>query len=324
MRWQGVFQISLILAVLFTASILFLEPILAQVSLLPDQGASWYYWKLPEPQLVSQISAWSGYLLHQVFIWSVIAWAQNHRQQLRRPTPGLHKINYIALLGSAFFIGLHMLQTATFYDGLAQDMSVFSSQASVVLVLVIVLLLEAPRRGLLLGHGKSWFAHIRPTLVRYHGYYFSWAVVYTFWFHPMETSWGHLLGFFYTFMLLIQAGFIFTPVHTNRYWTLALELGVLVHGVTVALVAGQEFWPMFAFGFLLVFIITQMHGIGLSIVSRWGLAALLVILIIWVYQFRGWQNLHEILRIPIIDYVLVLLIAGLLSIRRLYKPNLSK
>ncbi len=222
MRWQGVFQISLILAVLFTASILFLEPILAQVSLLPDQGASWYYWKLPEPQLVSQISAWSGYLLHQVFIWSVIAWAQNHRQQLRRPTPGLHKINYIALLGSAFFIGLHMLQTATFYDGLAQDMSVFSSQASVVLVLVIVLLLEAPRRGLLLGHGKSWFAHIRPTLVRYHGYYFSWAVVYTFWFHPMETSLGPPIRFF-LHLYVVDTGWLY--LHTCAHKPL-LDSGI--------------------------------------------------------------------------------------------------
>ena len=314
MRWQGVFQISLILAVLFTASILFLEPILAQVSLLPDQGASWYYWKLPEPQLVSQISAWSGYLLHQVFIWSVIVWAQNHRQQLRRPTPGLHKINYIALLGSAFFISLHMLQTATFYDGLAQDMSVFSSQASVVLVLVIVLLLEAPRRGLLLGHGKSWFAHIKPTLVRYHGYYFSWAVVYTFWFHPMETTWGHLFGFFYTFLLMIQAGFIFTRVHTNRWWTLCLEVLVLFHGVVVALIAGQEFWTMFLFGFLMMFIVTQMHGLGLSRMVRWFIASLFVAGLVLVYSARGWQQLNEVLRIPVIDYLLVFVIAGLVAL----------
>ncbi len=66
---------SIILAVLATASIVLLDPLLRQVALLPDQGAAWYYWKRPDPNFASQLSAWAGYVAHQLFIWGVIAWA---------------------------------------------------------------------------------------------------------------------------------------------------------------------------------------------------------------------------------------------------------
>ena len=120
------------------------------------------------------------------------------------------------------------------------------------------------------------------------------------------------LAFFYTMLLFVQAAFLFTRVHTNRVWTFILEFTVVIHGVTVALVAGQEFWPMFAFGFLFLFIVTQMHGLGLSKPIRWGFAILFLIGVAVVYADRGWANLNEIIRIPVIDYALVALLAGLI------------
>ncbi len=316
-----VWSLAVIIAALATASILLLQPQLDQITLLPDQGAAWYFWKLPDPNIASQATAWGGYLTHQLFIWGVIVWAQKNRERLQDRTK-LHAINWIALCGTAAFGALHYLQTALWYDGLAQNVSVFSSQASVILLLVIVLMIEAPRRGLFFGSGGKKFIGIRPFLIRYHGYYFSWAVVYTFWFHPMETTWGHLFGFFYTFLLMIQAGFIFTRVHTNRWWTLTLEVLVLFHGVVVALIAGQEFWPMFLFGFLAMFVVTQMHGLGLSRLIRWVIAGLFLIALIAIYSERGWGEIHEILRIPVIDYLLVFILAGLvLIIKKLAKKS---
>jgi len=306
-----VWSFAVIIAALATASILLLQPQLDRIVLLPDQGAAWYFWKRGDPTFLSQATAWGGYLFHQLFIWGVIVWAQKNRDVLQDRTR-LHLVNWIALAGTAVFGLLHFLQTAIWYDGLAQNVSVFSSQASVVLLLVVVLMIEAPRRGLFFGTGGKKFIGIRPFLIRYHGYYFSWAVVYTFWFHPMETSWGHLFGFFYTFLLMIQAGFIFTRVHTNRWWTLTLEVLVLFHGVVVALIAGQEFWMMFLFGFLMMFIVTQMHGIGLSRVTRWIISALFVISLIYVYSERGWSQINEVFRIPMIDYLLVFILAGLI------------
>jgi hypothetical protein len=314
--WRA-FWLAVVATALGTGLILALEPRLSQIELLPDQGAAWYYWKLPEPTFWSRATAWGFYLAHQLFFWGLIWWGQTHREALRDRAK-LHTVNVIGLLGTAAFGALHYLQTAVWYDGLAQDVSVFSSQASVVILLVAVLVIEAPRRGLFFGKGGSWLASARQVLIRTHGYYFAWAVTYTFWFHPMETTWGHLLGFFYTFLLMVQGALAFTRVHTNKWWTLVLEVSVLVHGVTVALVAGQEFWPMFFFGFSGIFVVTQMHGLGWSRLVRGAILVVWLVGIVWVYQGRGWEYLNEVVRIPVIDYVLVALLGGLvLGWRRL-------
>lgn len=314
--WRA-FWVAVVVACLLTAAILLLRPILSEIALLPDQGAAWYYWKLPEQTAMGQLTAWGFYAVHQVFFWGLIAWAQRNRDKLRDRTR-LHPVNIVGLLGMLGFGLLHYLQTAVWYDGLAQDTSVFSSQLSVIFLLVIVLIMEAPRRGLFFGHGDGWLAGARQVLIRYHGYYFAWAVTYTYWFHPMETTLGHLLGFLYTFFLMIQGALVFTRVHTNRWWTLVLEVSVLVHGTTVALVAGQEFWPMFFFGFAGVFVITQMHGLGLSRIVRAGFVAAYALAIVLIYSERGWQHLNEVIRIPAIDYLLVGAIGGsILLVRRL-------
>jgi len=304
-------------AVLATLGILTIRPFIDHVTFAPDQGFNWYFWKRPDPDTLSRASMWAGYIAHQVFIWGVIAWAQANRDRLRDRNR-MHPVNWIALGGTAAFALLHYAQTALFYDGLGQDLPVFTSQGSVILLLVIVLLMEAPRRGLFFGTGKGWFAEIKPILIRYHGYYFAWAITFTYWYHPMETTPGHLLGFLYTFLLFLQAAFIFTRVHTNRWWTFVLEVSVLVHGVTVALVAGQEFWTMFFFGFLFLVVVTQMHGLGLTRRSRWVIGAASVAVMLAIYSQKGWGTMNEVIRIPAIDYLLVFAIGGaLLGLRKL-------
>ena len=43
-----------------------LDPLLASIELLPDQGMSWYYWKLPDPTFWTRFSAWGLYFAHQM------------------------------------------------------------------------------------------------------------------------------------------------------------------------------------------------------------------------------------------------------------------
>jgi hypothetical protein len=82
--------------------------------------------------------------------------------------------------------------------------------------------------------------------------------------HPMVNTSGHLIGFLYMFLLLVQGSLFFTRSHVNRWWTLTLELSVAVHGTLVAVMSTgpNRLWPMFLFGFLAIFVITQMHGSG--------------------------------------------------------------
>lgn len=313
--WIG----GIIAMILATASIWTLTPFIGGIQFAPDQGFNWYYWKRPDPDFWSRATSWGGYLAHQAFIWGIIAWAQANRDKLRNRNK-MHVVNWVALFGTLAFVVAHYLQTALFYDGLGQDLPVISSQMSVIFLLVLVLVIETPRRGLVWGQGRSLFRSVRPWLIQYHGYYFAWAVVFTYWYHPMETTLGHIMGFLYTFMLLLQGVFIFTRVHSNKYWTFILEISVLIHGVTVAIVAGQEIWPMFAFGFLFLIVMTQIHGLGLP---RWALIAITAVAVaamLIVYSDRGWSNLNEVIRIPVIEYGLALIIGGLLvGLRRLLR-----
>lgn len=280
------------------------------IRLLPDQGASWYYWKLPEPTVWTRASAWLGYAAHQLAAWGLIYYAQT---RVRRYTSGLQRINIVALAVNFGFIVLHTLQTHLFYDGIAQDVSIFSSQGSVVILLIMVLLMENGRRGLFAGRPAPISTEVVGFARKYHGYLFSWAAVYTFWYHPMENTSGHLIGFFYMFLLLLQGSLFMTRAHTNRWWTMTLELMVAVHGTLVAVMStGPDgAWPMFLFGFLGVFVITQMHGLGLSRNVRWVLAAVYVGAVLLVYAGRGMGRVDEIVRIPAIEYLLVAVLAAL-------------
>ncbi|MFB9907715.1 hypothetical protein [Allokutzneria oryzae] len=281
------------------------------VALLPDQGASWYYWKLPEPTFWTRLSAWGGYAAHQLASWGLIYYAQT---RVRRTSATLHPVNLVALAVNLGFIVLHWAQTQLFYDGLAQDVSIFSSQGSVVLLLVVVLLMENRRRGLVLGRPAPIATDVVRFVRRYHGYLFSWAAIYTFWYHPMETTSGHLIGFFYMFLLLVQGSLFLTTAHTNRWWTLALELLVAVHGTLVAVMSSgpDGAWPMFLFGFLGVFVLTQLHGLGLSRAARGWFVAAFAVAVLAVYSWRGLDRIDEVARIPLIEYLLVGVLALLL------------
>lgn len=298
--WGGI-----IFSFLFTGLIWLLRGTIPQVDFLPDTGFEHYYWKLPEPTFWTRATAWSGYLLHQVAMWGLIYYAQKNKAKY---TNGLHRFNIIALGVNALFIVLHMVQTIFFYDGLAQDVSILSSQGSVILMLVMILLMENQRRGLFFGKKVGFLKETARVARKYHGYIFAWAVIYTFWYHPMESSLGHLLGFIYTFFLMVQGSLMFTRAHLNKWWTFVLEFSVLVHGTLVA-VQTNTMWPMFFFGFAALFIVTQMYGLGLNKYWRWGFIAAYIAGVVIVYSERGWANVNEIVRIPVIEYGLVFVLA---------------
>jgi hypothetical protein len=294
----------------FTALIAWLGPRLDAIALLPDQGAAWYYWKLPEPSFWSRATAWGFYLLHQAVAWGLIYYGQT---RVRKYSTGLQPVNVAALATTAAFIVLHLIQTHVWYDGLAQDVSVFSSQGSVIVLLVWVLLMENNRRGMFWGKKLPLGQEVVRWARTYHGYFFAWAAIYTFWFHPLVSTPGHLIGFIYMFLLLLQGSLMYTRVHVNRYWTLTLELMVLIHGTLVAIAQGAGLWPMFFFGFGGIFVITQMHGLGLRLWAKLLIIAGYAATVIAVYSRLGWDRLNEIVRIPVIDYVAVVLLAGLIA-----------
>ena len=267
-----------------------------------------YPWRLAEPTAIARLTAWAGYLLHNIIAWAII-----YRARREKPAYGteLRWFNKAMIVVNLAAIGLHFAQSQLYYDGLAADVHEATALGSVALMLMIVILFETPRRGLIFGKKFKFKAGFMQAARQYHGYLFSWAIIYTFWYHPTEGTWGHLMGFFYMFMLFVQSTLIFNRAHVNKYWTFTLEFFVLIHGVVVAILQGNALWPMFAFGFGSLVVLTQMYGLGLNTLSQRLLAALFVIGAVVSYAVTGrLAQMHEIIRIPLLDYMVIFFLYG--------------
>ncbi len=290
-----------------------------------DQGPAWYYWKLADPTIITRLIAWGSYALHQIVSWGLIYYAQT---RVKTYTKGLHPVNLVALGFNALMIAWHVAQSQLTYDGLAQDVSIFSSQGSVIIMLVWILVMENRRRGMFFGKRLPIGKSIIDAAKRYHGYVFSWAVIYTFWYHPAENTQGHLIGFFYMFLLMLQGSLFLTRLHVNRWWMVVQEVSVLFHGTLVALQQSGPtitggIWPMFLFGFAGILIVTQIHGLGLKRSTTRAIAIGFVVVTVAFYGFRGFGQLNEVIRIPAIEYlaavILALLIGAVVGIGRVVR-----
>ena len=113
------------------------------------------------------------------------------------------------------------------------------------------------------------------------------------------------------FLLMLQGSLFYTRTHVNNYWKVVSELSVVVHGVMVAILAGQE-WPQFFGGFLGMFVVTQMHGLGLSLRTRWVLGIAYVVSVLLIYsQTAGIARAYMVTLIPLVEFILVIFVSAL-------------
>jgi len=271
--------------------------------------AFFYDWQRADPDFWSRATAWVGFALHNLAIWLTIYYAQKHYVKY---TATLRGANVAAIVINLVFIALHFAQTAFFYDAIAQDLPSWTAQATVIMMLFVIMAMENKRRGMFFGRKIKFRQEFYHWMKQYHGYAFSFAVIYTFWFHPMVPTLGHLGGFISVFLVMAQGSLFFTRTHQNKYWKLLVEIMVLPHAALVALNQGGGLIYMFLFGFLTMFIVTQMHGLGLkpwvkTIFYSGFLASALFTYLVIRQPFQA----NEIIRIPAILYLQVFLMYGL-------------
>lgn len=297
-------------------------------TLLPDSGAEWYYWQLPARNDTTMIIVWALYLTHQFLIWGAIFWAGKNLTEFKTtPSPKLTKFNYFVILVTIVFMVIHLLKTIFLFDGLAQDVPIWTSQGSVIIMLVLVLIIENPRRGLFLGKkpGKPLTAQVSGFFRRNHQYIIAWALVYTFWFHPSVNDPQLLTGFFYMFLLFTQIALAYTPVHVDKRWIITLESWVAIHAVFVAYfntafpaIGSSDMWPMFFSGFAFMFVFTYMYALDMKKQYRWIVTLAYFAFLIWLYlpvEFGGYGRdimrlfMIEFLWIPIVLYGLAIVFA---------------
>jgi len=275
-----------------------------------DKGDMWYLWQLVDADVWTRLSAWSLYAIHQFSIWYLIAKAQSVRPKY---IFGLHHFNVLALAVNFLFMFLHIVQTSLFYDGLAQDVHESTSMMSVIFMLLLIMLMENNRRGLFFGYKVKPLFEVGDVVKRYHGYYFSWAIIYTFWYHPVELTSGHVAGFAYMSLLILQSSLFFTRFHINRYWCVLLETLFVIHGAFVAYFIMQQNQGlnaagMFLFGGMATFLICQVHGLGLTWRGKLVLAVPMIASMIAFYSFFP-EGVGNLARTPAIMFAGTFLMA---------------
>lgn len=272
------------------------------------------------------VIVWTLYLLHQCSIWATIYCAKKDLAGFRsRSIFGLPLYSLLALSINVVFVFLHLIQTHMWFDGLAQDTPILTSQGSVIIMLAIVLIIENPRRGLFLGKkaDKPFTAQVTGFFRRTHMYIFSWALVYTFWFHPMAADPQLLSGFFYMFLLFTQITLAWTWIHFDKKWIVLLESYVAIHAVVVAVYntayfGSADMWPMFFSGFAFMFVFTYIYAFKIERSVFWLATIAYLGFLSWLYlpvPFGYGRNISnfsrlEFLWIPAILYGLALLFAG--------------
>lgn len=319
---------GLLVSLAFCGLILLGGAALVAVPHPPKAGAFHYFWVAANPTVWSRATAWGGFLCHQLALWLCIYLAQIQRL---RYTDRLKPLNWAALGVNVLFILVHFIQTRYWYDGLAQDVPEMTALGTVAFMLMVIVIMETPRRGLAFGKKVRFDRAFIDIARKYHGYIFSFAIVYTFWYHPMESTIGHLAGFFYMFVLLLQSSLFFTKTHVHRIWTFLVEFLVLPHSVFTAWMQGNAMVPMFFFGFLGMLVIAQMYGLGLPRWAKWAIGMGYIAAVVLVYGVLLGQpaRMNEILRIPILEYGIIglcyLIFVGITWGARLFArtPSLS-
>lgn len=329
--WIG----CIIFAVVFTFIIWILGPLLEpfiSTFIETDPGADYYYWQLQTRDFMTMLIVWGFYLAHQFSIWGAIFWAQRNLTAFKtRPTTGLTTYNWATLMINGIFIVLHLVQTHIWFDGLAQDVPIWTSQGSVIIMLVLILIIEHPRRGLFMGRklNKPISAQVSGFFRRNHQYVIAWALVYTFWFHPMTYDPQLITGFFYMFLLFTQVSLAYTVIHVKRGWIVLLESFVGVHAFFVAVyntlmtpISSADMWPMFASGFAFMFVFTYMYTFKVKREVRWAVILAFLLVQAWIYlpsTLGGYVGrepsrllMFEPLWIPIILYLLAIVFSAII------------
>jgi len=306
---------GIIFSVLLCVAIVAMGGVLSQFEIIPHPDDGFVYeWQLADPSAIGRLTAWLGFAVHQLLIWGTIWWAQKHYSK-RDYTDKLRPVNWFAIGINFVFIVLHYFQTMFFYDAIAQDIPSWTAQFAVALMLIIILGMENQRRGLFFGKKVPFKKAFTDGLRKYHGYFFSFAVIYTFWFHPMVPTWGHLVGFVHVVLIMVQGSLMFMRAHLNTKWTFMLEILVLPHAFQVALNQGGSIWRMFAFGFMAIFLITQMHGLGLKPWVRRLFYGGFLVVTLYVYTVMAEPAMaNEIIRIPAIEYLVLFIMYGIFLI----------
>ena len=311
------------------------------------RGAFWYRWRslpskkalafspftgiiFPHKLIIRAKSAWLCFLLHLLFMTSMVAWSQyqhSSRETHNCPHPApphwcgwtsqLEPTHYVTILGSIIFIVLRLVQTHMWYDGLALDVPEASAMVATIVASCVALFMQQTERGLVFGQSINTETSLALTNIarRFHGYVFTTSLVFTFWYHPTEGGIMHSSGFLLLILFLIQGSLMYTVTHLGVVWRNLLEFTVLPHSLLIEWTRSRpknESWKMFLSGYLLTFLITHIHAFEIPNSIKICIFCAFIILLYFLFSRNlraGWSTTVSI---PIIYLVCVIFFYSML------------
>jgi len=237
-----------------------------------------------------------------------------------------------------FFIPMKLITNYFTYNAMSAHLPLWFGQGTVFNIVLIVMAMQVPVRGMICGTCKNgcgcgsrstkkgpkccenanggYWKEMATFLRKYHGYYIAFGVTNDWYYHPMEATPGHLSGIMNDLFFFWQVITIYTPTHRNKWWCIACEFAVTLHGPLIALGRGGGA-GMFGFGFSMVFIVTGQWGLPLKWYWRASFFIIFITTVLlnyglgWSSGFNkpnvGWSDMSEITRIPSLYYIIMAL-----------------
>ncbi|KAI9472026.1 MAG: hypothetical protein EXX96DRAFT_582643 [Benjaminiella poitrasii] len=262
-----------------------------------------YPWRQVKPDPIGDGIAWIAYVIHQLGQWLILSRVQS-MSNIKKWTANYQWWNWQMVYLNSFMLFFKLVHGHIFYDGLAIHVPEGVAQGSVILVLVLVIIIAIPYRGIIFGRGKiSPNDPVVKFIRKYHGYAMSFGTVLNFHYHPVEGTMGHCFGFIYQCLLIWQSTNFLHKSHRNKSWILLLETWVFLHGTLTALIQPGIGWQIFSYGFMLVFLLNQIFQIRLNkrqlVVTYLGFS-------LWAYWgFRKDKAYYRATFIPVAEYLCV-------------------
>ena len=244
----------------------------------------------PLQMLVSQ----PLYILHQMAHWAMVYYALTNLECSHKLQPFQFWMAGMNLV----FVLLYIAQSYLFPHKIPYRLT-FEFPFIVLGLSYWFLIAKSSGRGLIFGYSIPYSRGIAEVAETSLPYYFSFAVLFNFWYKPFMDRYRYFFVrlvaelLFITYSCLIQ-----THIHENKYWSLLLELMVLLYMLILLLFPAHSPFPMptliqtFSLTCAAVFAISQIHGLISGRLTRLGKIVITVLPISFAFLLKLW-NPHD-------------------------------
>ena len=267
--------------------------------------------------------SWYLYICHQVLHWAMTFYAKTRLESSHRLKPfhywmaGMNLIFVLLHLARTRFTGRHRSEGHPH-----QNFGLIGWSLS-----YYFLLAKSNKRGIVFGYSIPFTQGVLELFEEGLCYYFSWAVLFSFWNIPSpEGTFSLSLKLTFEIIFILHSCLIQSHTHENKYWTALLELMVIIY--FYPLLDRDRYADTFLpslYLFAVVFVITQIHELCTRVVVKAAIMIAIAPLILVLYNHIDTTGLDTYYRyaqqdinearcvFPLMYYVILFLILILIT-----------